>query len=159
MDHDSGVMPDSDTPQAFSRGEAITCFLVAALLDVVTGLRIAPGVLQGDLLNPDSFMRLARLGDILRAEAPLHAVLRDGSGDGTLLHWSHLLDSLLLLLALPLRPFLDWDAALHGAALMLGPVGMGLLGAAVAWAAAPLADRGWRWMAPVLVALALPIAN
>ena len=139
--------------------EASAYFTIAALLDTVIGLRSFPGVLHGDLLNPDSYMRLDRLHDILARHAPLHVVLRDASGAGAVLHWSHLLDSLLLLLALPLRPLLSQSAALHVAAVLLGPLGMGLLGIATAWAMAPIADRGWRWMAPVMAGAAFPIVT
>jgi hypothetical protein len=148
------------TPAArspFTAAEAAICFALASALDVLSGLRSLPGLLQGDLLNPDSYMRLVRLRDIVRLGKPVHVVLRDGSGEGTLLHWSHFLDSLLLVLAAPLRLFLDTDAALHGAALVFGPISVGLLGAAAAWVMAPLADRGWRWMAAVLTALAMPV--
>ena len=104
-------------------------------------------------------MRLDRLHDILARHAPLHVVLHDASGAGAVLHWSHLLDSLLLLLALPLRPLLSQFAALHVAAVLLGPLAMGLLGTATAWAIAPIADREWRWMAPVLAVAAFPIVT
>jgi hypothetical protein len=138
--------------------EASAYFAIAAVLDTVIGLRSFPGVLHGDLLNPDSYMRLDRLHDILVRHAPLHVVLRDASGTGAVLHWSHLLDSLLLLLALPLRPLLSQPAALHVAAVLVGPLAMGLLGIATAWAMAPIADREWRWLAPVQAGAAFPIA-
>ena len=83
--------------------EAAAYFTIAAVLDTVIGLRSFPGVLHVDLLNRDSYMRLDRLHDILARHAPVRVVLRDASGAGAALHWSHLLDSLLLLLALPLR--------------------------------------------------------
>jgi hypothetical protein len=151
-----------DTAKArppLSAVEAILYFVIAALLVSTIGLRLFPGVLHGDLVNPDSYMRLDRLGDILTHHAPLDVVLRDASGDGAVMSWTHLLDSLLLLLALPLRPLLGQSAALHGAAVLLGPLGVGLLGVAAAWVMAPLADRGWRWTAPVLTALAPPIVS
>lgn len=138
--------------------EASAYFVIAAVLDTVIGLRSFPGVLHGDLLNRDSYMRLDRLHDILARHAPLHVVLRDASGSGAVLHWSHLLDSLLLLLALPLRPLLSQPAALHVAAVLVGPLAMGLLGIATAWAMAPIADREWRWLAPVQAGVAYPIA-
>jgi hypothetical protein len=144
-------------PPTLSFAEASGYFTIAALLDMVIGLRSFPGVLQDDLLNPDSYMRLDRLHDILVRHAPLHVVLHDASGAGAVLHWSHLLDSLLLLLALPLRPFLSQPVALHVAAVLFGPLAMGLLGIATAWAMAPIADRGWRWMAPVAAVAAFPI--
>jgi hypothetical protein len=115
-------------------------------------------VFSGDLLNPDSFMRLVRLQDTLAAGRPVYIVMRDGGG-GTLLHWSHFLDSFLLLLALPLRVFLPWPAALHGAAVAFGPLCIGCVGVAVAWAMAPLSLPGWRWTAPALAAMAPPVVG
>lgn len=137
--------------------EACAYFAIAALLDTVIGVRVLPGVLHGALLDPDSYMRLDRLRDILDRGAPLHVVLRDASGTGAVMSWSHLMDALLLLLALPMRPFLNQPAALHVAAVLFGPIGMGLLGIATAWAMAPFAGRGWRWTAPALAAMAPPI--
>ena len=91
-------------------------------------------------------MRLVRLNDMVIANRPLHSVMRDGSGAGTILHWSHLLDSLLLFLAAPLAPILGWHNALHVAGLLSGPLGMAGMGAAIAWAAAPLASPAWLWL-------------
>ena len=54
-------------------------------------------MLGGALLNPDSYMRLVRLQDSLAQHALVDRVLRDG----TVIHWSPLLDSALLLLAAP----------------------------------------------------------
>jgi hypothetical protein len=153
-------MIPADPPRPPVRAaDACAYFLIAALLDATAGLRSNAGVLHGILIDPDSYMRLDRLHDILAHHAPLHVVLRDASGAGAVLHWSHLLDMLLLLLALPLRPFLDQAEALYVAAAMLGPLSVGLLGTASAWAMAPNADRRWRWMAPVLTALSPSIVN
>ena len=105
-------------PHRLTRGLVLLAGLCAAVPGTLLGLRMNPDLLdhgltgQG-LLNPDSAMRLLRLHDTIAAGAPTHAVMRDGSGAGTVLHWSHLLDSLLLLLAAPLAPLLGWDAALH----------------------------------------------
>jgi len=89
-------MGTSNPPPTLSAAEAAAYFTIAALLDTVIGLRSFPGVLHGDLLNPDSYMRLDRLHDILARHAPLHMVLHDVFGAGAVPHWSHLLDSLLL---------------------------------------------------------------
>src|SRR5579863_4670352 len=72
-----------------------------------------PGLLAGGLSNPDSYMRLLRLEEGLRHHDIGYIVSRDGSGAGTLLHWSHLLDALILLLAAPFRLVMDTHAALH----------------------------------------------
>ncbi len=128
-------------------GTALLAATVASLPGTLMGVALNAELAQGGLLNPDSAMRLVRLHDILAAGTPLHSVMRDSSGDGTLLHWSHLLDSLLLLLAAPAAAFAGWDAALHGAALLAGPLMLAALGVAMAWAAQPFAPRGWAWVA------------
>jgi len=155
-------MPDPQN-RRFSTAQALACFCLTIAADLVLGASQRNTLAAGSLLNPDSYMRLVRLEDILRQHTPLHAVARDSSGSGTLLHWSHLLDSLLLLLAAPLAPFLDAHAALHAAGLALGPLSVGLLGVALAWAGAPVSYRGWRWtaalcgaMAPAVVGYAIP---
>ena len=124
---------------------------------MIAGIRAAPGALHGDLLTPDSYMRLVRLDDMIAAGRALHGVARDGSGAGAVLHWSHLLDLVLLTLALPLRVLMPWHDALHGAALAIGPLGVGLCGVAAAWVLAPLTAPGTRWAAAALAGMAPPV--
>ncbi|MEJ0020252.1 MAG: hypothetical protein WDN25_27615 [Acetobacteraceae bacterium] len=150
-------MAHSATFARLTRGQTLACFSLAALIDLAIGAWLRQLLPPRELLNPDSYMRLVRLHDLLARHAPLDAVLRDGSGIGTRLHWSHLLDSLLLVLAAPLAPWLGWQAALPWAGLALGPLVAGLLGTALAWAAAPLSDPAWRWTAALSATLMLPI--
>jgi hypothetical protein len=125
----------------------IAASAVAAMTPgLLMGLRLNTDLWSGGLLNPDSAMRLVRLDDIVAAGAPIHAVMRDGSGAGTILHWSHLLDSLLLILAAPLAAVIGWQGAIHAAGIVSGPLSMAAVGVAVAWAAAPVASRGWLWL-------------
>ncbi len=156
--------PHAPPPGALAAGrlggwDLWLCFLIAAAVDVVVGGRMLSGVLAGGLVNPDSYMRLVRLDDIITKAVVLDSVFRDGSGRGTQLHWSHLVDSLLVLLAQPLRLFLPWREALHVVAAAFGPLGVGALGAASAWAVAPLAARRFVWLAPLAAALAPAIAG
>ncbi len=144
-------------PGRLSRAEGWLCFAIATALDIASGLRSSPEVLEGRLLNPDSYMRIVRLRDMLDAGRPLHAVMRDGSGEGTVLHWSHLLDAVLLLLSLPFRLILPGDAALQAAAMLLGPLSVGAAGAAAAWLLAPITRPGTRWTAAALAGLAPPV--
>lgn len=140
-------MPDPSTPAHPARpsptrlntSTIVVAALLAGLPAIATGLHLIQDPAGRGLLNPDSAMRLVRLEDILAAHAPLHTVMRDGSGTGAILHWSHLLDSLLLLLAVPFQPFLGWPDALHLAGLAFGPLCLGALGIAIAWACAPVA--------------------
>lgn len=121
--------------------------LAATLPGVAAGLRVNHELWAGALYNPDSAMRLVRLNDIVAAGEPLHAVMRDASGAGNVLPWSHLLDSLLLLLAAPLASVIGWHDALHIAGLAFGPLCMAALGIAVAWAVAPLVPSRFLWIA------------
>lgn len=127
--------------------------LVPLLLAWMQAAVQVPAVLGGGLINPDSYMRLVRLRDSLDAGRMLDVVARDGSGTGTVLHWSHLLDGILLLLAAPLRLLLPPEAALHSAAVLCGPLELAALGVAIAWAAAPFAERGWLWSSGLLAAM------
>ncbi len=140
-------------------GLLLACFGLALVADLVVGGRMLPGVLAGGLVNPDSYMRLVRLDEILTAGQVLDSVGRDGSGRGTQLHWAHLVDSLVLVLAQLLHLFLPWREALHAAAAAFGPLGVGALGAAAAWAAAPVASRAFLWLAPLAAALAPAVAG
>ena len=144
--------------EPFSAREGMACAALAIALVVTEGADGLPGALRGELPNPDSAMRLVRLRDMLAAGAPLDAVARDGSGHGVVVQWSHLLDSLLLLLAAPLAPWLGWEEALRWVTPCFGPLCIGALGAALAWAVAPLAARRWRLLAPLLAGTALPVA-
>ncbi len=127
--------------------------LLPALIAFAMTMKALPDVLAGGLVNPDSYMRLVRLEEGLRTNALGYVVHRDGSGAGTLVHWSHLLDTLLLLIAAPFHLFVDLHSALHAAAVAFGPLCMAGLGLALAWAAAPFAHRRWLWLAPIVAAL------
>jgi hypothetical protein len=148
------------TPQPpFTPAQGIVCFLLAAGLDVVMGLMANLGaVLAGGLINPDSYMRMVRLEEEVRAGHAVYLVARDGSGAGSLLHWSHFLDAVVLLLSLPFLAVMDLHAALHAGGVLFGPISAGLLGLAAAWAGAPLATPGRRWMAAALMASALAVS-
>jgi hypothetical protein len=140
----------SEAARPWSWREAAAYFALASLIDIAVGIPAAPQVLLGSLLNPDSYMRLVRLHDSLPQHRLLDVVGRDGSGLGTVLHWSHLLDGILLLLAAPLMLAMDARHALYWAGVALGPLGMGCLGAALAWVLAPYTDRRRRWLAVLL---------
>ena len=123
------------------------------LLVSVLSIRQMGPILSGALTNPDTYMRLVRLRESLRIGEPAHEIMRDGSGLGTVVHWSHLIDSLLCLIALPLTVFVDEPTALHIAAIVFGPLNIAALGLAMAWAAAPFCERRWLWLAPLAACL------
>jgi hypothetical protein len=150
---------DLPTAAPLSCREGAGYFALATGLDLIRGFNAFPSLRQGSLLSLDSYMRLVRLRDMLAAHAPLHVVARDGSGAGTVLHWSHLLDGVILLLAAPLTIFMSEEQALHWVALAIGPLGIGGLSLAIAWAIAPFSAPRWRWLVPLLAALSPQILS
>jgi hypothetical protein len=141
------------------RGTGFICVSAALLAIAAMSLRVTPDLRNGGLSNPDTYMRLVRLRETLSVGHPVYIVARDGSGHGTLLHWSHLLDSLLCVVALPFSLVLNQETAVHAAALLFGPLCIAALGFAIAWAAAPFAERKWLWLGALLPALSPSIAS
>ena len=148
--------------------EGLFCAGLAGLLDAAAGWRTLPDVRGGAFSDPDSPMRLLRLAETLRAGAPVDAIAHDQSGAGFILHWSHLLDMLLLLVAQPLRLLFPaagpeaadapLPAAVHWAAVLSGPLSVAALAAAVLRAVSPFAARSWRWIVAPALAVAWPVA-
>ena len=145
-------------PAPFTRREGVICFLLAALIEAMA-LRagVLGGVLAGGLFNPDSYMRMVRLEEGVRAGHAVYLVARDGSGAGTLLHWTHLIEALVLLLSAPFLALMDLHSALHAGAVLAGPISAGLLGLAGAWAVAPLCPPTRRWMVAALMAITFAV--
>ena len=122
-------------------------FLLAAGLNIVLGWHDWPAVLAGSLSDPDSYMRLLRIEQGVQAGHLVVTVARDDSGAGVYVEWSRLLDALLWLMAAPLAPFLGWHKALYAVGVAWGPLGVGFLGVALAWAVEPFAARRYLWTA------------
>jgi hypothetical protein len=141
------------------RGTGFICVTLSLLATGATSVRYLTNLRAGGLSNPDSYMRLVRLRDMVDGGAILDTVARDGSGHGTVVHWSHLIDSLLCLLAVPFSLFMRPDDALHAAALIFGPLNLAALSYAVIWAAAPFAERKWLFLGAVLPALSPAIIS
>lgn len=128
-------------------------FALGAGLNILLGWHGWPAVLHGSLNDPDSYMRLVRLRAGIAAGHMVNIVKRDDGGAGVLVEWSRLLDILLWILAAPLQPFLGWSRALYVAGVASGPLAVGALGVALAFAAQPLAEDRLLWAAPVAGAL------
>jgi hypothetical protein len=141
------------------RGTGFICVIFSLLTALGMSLRYLPDLRAGGLSNPDSYMRLVRLRDMVDSGTILFSASRDGSGHGTILHWSHLLDSLLCILAVPFRLFLNPHDSLHAAALIFGPLNIAALAFAAAWAAAPFAERKYLFLGAILPALSPAIIS
>lgn len=80
------------------------------------------GVFDGNLIDTDSYARISRIEAMVEAGRVLHHTPRDNGGVPIPLHWTHLLDGLILLLSLVLRPFLAPGEALRLAGAAIGPL-------------------------------------
>ncbi len=128
-------------------------FLLSAGLNVLLGVHGWAAVLGGSLTDPDSYMRLVRLEQGIRAGHLVTVVARDDSGAGVMVEWSRLLDMLLWLMAAPMALVIGWHKALFIAGVVLGPLGVGVLGLSLAWAVEPFAARRFLWSAAVAAAI------
>jgi hypothetical protein len=146
------------TPKSH-RAPVLLSFTLALVMALGMSLRLSGGWPGTALRNPDSYMRMVRLRDIVDSGTALSVVARDGSGHGTVLHWSHLLDGMLLVLAAPFRLGLDLPSALHAEALAFGPLTAAAAGAGVVWAATPFARRSYVWLGAILTILAPTIMS
>jgi hypothetical protein len=128
-------------------------FLLGAGLNVLLGWHGWPAVFAGRLSDPDSYMRLERILQGVHQGHLVNVVARDQSGAGVLVEWSRLLDIVLWALAAPFAVIVGWRNALFAAGIVIGPVGVGFLGVALAFAVRFLAEDGLLWSAAVAAAL------
>ncbi|MBX3500322.1 MAG: hypothetical protein KF889_12815 [Alphaproteobacteria bacterium] len=98
----------------------VTIVLACAATSLVAGN--LQGVFDGKLIDTDSYARVSRIEAMVEAGRALHHTPRDNSGLNIGLHWTHLLDGLILLLSLPLRLFLPLGESLRLAGAAVGPV-------------------------------------
>ncbi len=102
-----------------------TLLVVAIILACAATSMVAgnlQGVFDGKLIDTDSYARVSRIEAMVEAGRALHHTPRDNSGLDIPLHWTHLLDGLILLLALPLRLFFPLNEALRLAGAAIGPL-------------------------------------
>ncbi len=133
----------------------IGLFLTGVALNIAVGAEGWPAVFSGHLSDPDSYMRLVRIAQGIKAGHLVNLVHGLGPGPGIVVEWSRLFDALLWLAAAPLAPFLGWRHALFAAGIASGPVIAGLLVIALAFVAEPFAARRFLWLL-VPAAMLLP---
>ncbi|MBL8675518.1 MAG: hypothetical protein JNL07_11560, partial [Rhodospirillales bacterium] len=92
----------------------------AVAVPVLVGGR--DGIVLGLLSDTDAYTRVNRIIASVEAGRVLDHVPRDNSGDAVPLHWTHLLDALIMAIALPLRAYMDWSEATRLAGAAIGPL-------------------------------------
>jgi hypothetical protein len=133
-------------------------FVLAAIL--AAQLVASPAVWRGELVDPDSYMVLARLKQVL-ADGGWSGGLfpRDNAPYGMVLHWTKAYDLVFLALAAPIAAVAGWNAALAAVAAAIGPLAIVALILASVWAAAPALDAPGRRFLAMVLALAPTVVN
>lgn len=135
-------------------------FLIAFATALLVKTENIQLMLNGELINPDSYMRLVRIQEALNNGFWFaNVVTRNESGLGTLIYWSHFVDGFILILRLPLLCFMSSAEALFWAGALSGPILLGLLGMACAWAVTPWLNKQWSMLVAVVVAISVPLLN
>ncbi|MCW5746814.1 MAG: hypothetical protein KIT36_11525 [Alphaproteobacteria bacterium] len=153
----SGGVDRAEETDDFTVRAALVALLAVAFAMPV-GARL--GVMGGLLVDTDSYTRLSRILASLEAGALLDHIPRDNGGIAIALHWTHLLDAVILVLALPLWPILGEAKAVHWAGVALSPLTAAGAAVAAMYAARILSARASSAMtAGVLAALSHSIVN
>lgn len=152
-----------DTPASETQGHATTLDPGPLRVLMVTGIILANllsslprlDIASRQLFDTDGYARAVRVLDLVQgrnswfdgwfhqANAPF----------GHPMHWTRLVDALLIGLSSPFAPFMGWRDAIYAAAMIFGPLLHVLLGFAVAWVARPLMGAGAAYLAGLAVAV------
>ena len=144
--------PATSTSEAALVPAVGTAILMMAIIQVGLVVKGYAPVLDGVLIDPDGYMRLARVTQLWQDGNWFDSlVTRIGPPDGLTLHWSRPFDLLLLLGALLAMPLLGFEAGLYWWGVVLGPLLQVVTVIALLWAAAPLLSRGWRCLLAFLI--------
>jgi len=115
--------------------------LCLGLQAIYMGTGLTP-VLDGELVGPDSYMRLNRVGQLAAGGGWFDSgIPRSNAPYGEVLHWSRPFDVLLLIGAWPAALVTDFPTALFWSGALISPFLQLLTVAALCWAAAPIFDR------------------
>ena len=134
--------------------------LVWAVLQASLAVHHDLPVLNGELVDTDSYMRMVRVLELLQGGGWYNDVIaRSNAPYGETLHWTRPFDLLLILGAGPLLPFTDVKTALFWSGALISPLLQLAAAFAFIWATAPLARKGlWFMAAPLLFVQAAIIA-
>lgn len=116
--------PGLDHPARYAAALAVVFFL-----SMFVGAILAPGSFSGEYTDPDSYMRLLRVEDLLMGGDWHDPVIeRADVPHGLRLHWTRPMDVILAAGSLPARPFVDLRRSVQIAAAVVPPFLLALLG-------------------------------
>lgn len=115
-----------------------------------------PSVLQNGLIDPDSYMRLVRVTELMQGWQWFDSSIeRANAPYGDVLHWTRPFDLLLLLLALPIGIAFEPEQALYFAGLFISPLLQLATALLLIWALRPVI-RPEVWFLPAVAFLLQP---
>ncbi len=127
----------------------VAIWAVPQIGTVVVGLSPA---LQGGLMDPDSFMRLVRVGRLYETGAWYDITIpRSNAPYGDILHWTRPFDVILLLGGWLLSPVLGFAAGLHWAGVTVAPILLLAAAFVLGWAVRPILDDDKAQLAMVVM--------
>lgn len=139
------------------KGDLLFALVVLVLFGALVLIRF-PGVLRGELIGTDSYMRLVRVRQLAESGAWFDVTIpRSNAPFGSTLHWTRPLDVLLLLGAGLGSPFLGFGRALHLAGVLVSPVLLIAICFVTAWSVRPLAGPRVRYYTTLAVLAQLGI--
>jgi hypothetical protein len=110
--------------------------------------------LDGSLVDPDSYMRLVRVGELVRDWHWFDGTIaRANAPYGDTLHWTRPFDVLILLFALPASYAMDMERALYVAGFLVSPVLQLATALLLIWALRPVIQRDARFLPAVALFL------
>lgn len=113
-------------------------------------------VLTGELMGPDSYMRMVRVQELLTHwDWHNSGIPRSNAPYGDNLHWTRPFDILLLIIGAPIALFAGWHEALFWAGAIVSPLLLLLCGFALIWAITPV-SRPNSWLLPAIAILIQP---
>ena len=113
-------------------------------------------VFDSGLVGPDSYMRMLRVNELYQGQGWFDGTIaRANAPFGDTLHWTRPFDLLLMLIALPVAPFMSFEQALYVAGIVVSPLMQ--LGTALAliWTLRPLI-RPAVWFLPAVALFLQP---
>jgi asparagine N-glycosylation enzyme membrane subunit Stt3 len=157
------VGPAPPAPQGahwLSVPHVITFALLWLAVHLLATLVWHPGVFHGAQLDPDGYMRLVRVDQLMRSGGWYNDMIaRSNWPFGESHHWTRPLDVVILVVMMPLRAFIDGARALATAGAIVSPLAHLALCAAAVWVVFPLVRGPERFLAmPAVLAQPLVFA-
>lgn len=113
-------------------------------------------MMNGNVVDPDSWMRLLRIRQGLNHHGWLvNYVMRDDDGSPLVVEWSRLYDAIIVIVALPLMIFVKQGVAIMVAGLILTPILSGATAVVVAFIARLFCRHNVLWLSGIFVGTAI----